>query len=90
MTPVEVLTKLRALAARNITFFLDGNRLRYKPWNAVTEAERAFIRANREQLKMIVRQGLPACLEEIRAAEPKVETTARPETQTIRVLETLW
>jgi len=94
MTSAEFLTELRVLTARNITFFLDGNRLRYKPWHGVTESERSFIRANREQLKTIVREGLAVCPQEINIVgknpESKQNPQSVPEPKARGCRETLW
>jgi hypothetical protein len=56
MTPNELLD---VLAARNITLYVAGNRLKVSDWTALSPDEQTAFRAHRQELKHLVALGSP-------------------------------
>jgi hypothetical protein len=50
---------ISGLRSRGVTFTLNNSRLRVSPWPKLSTEDRALLRRHRDEIKKLVRQGLP-------------------------------
>jgi hypothetical protein len=78
---METLTNLLAdLRARGVTFVLDGERLKIRPWRELTADEVVTVQANRPALKQLIR-------DEATNETEATEATPAPQPETVDVVQ---